>query len=128
MGMGKGGARRTLKPPPGSELFPEWWFSRNQKGYWVCTSPKAARGIYLHRAVMGLKEGREIEPWEEVHHKDADRGNCHPDNLELLGRKEHMETLERCPWTGRWLRTKGIEEGEGDDAFKEMVSTYAKGA
>ena len=36
-----------------------------------------------HRLVMEDILGRYLEPWENVHHRDGDRQNNHPDNLEL---------------------------------------------
>jgi hypothetical protein len=38
---------------------------------------------YEHRLVMSEKIGRWVTPEEEVHHKDENRSNNHPDNLEL---------------------------------------------
>jgi hypothetical protein len=39
---------------------------------------------YLHRHLMETMLGRPLEPGEVVHHKDGDRGNNDPDNLEVL--------------------------------------------
>ena len=38
---------------------------------------------YKHRIVMEELLGRSLRRDEHVHHKDGNRGNCSPDNLEL---------------------------------------------
>lgn len=43
-----------------------------------------------HRKVMEEKLGRELTPDEIVHHKDENKLNNHPDNLELMTRAEHL--------------------------------------
>jgi hypothetical protein len=42
-----------------------------------------------HRLVMEQKLGRELGRWEAVHHRDHNRSNNDPDNLELLTYHEH---------------------------------------
>lgn len=46
--------------------------------------------IQQHRLVMEQKLGRYLESWEDVHHKDENRTNNDPDNLELKSRPDHM--------------------------------------
>lgn len=41
-----------------------------------------------HRIVMEQQLGRYLEPWEQVHHMNADRTDNRPDNLELWLRKQ----------------------------------------
>ena len=47
------------------------------------------RGCRLHRIVAAAKLGRPLTKDEDVHHKDGDKLNFAPDNLEVLGHKEH---------------------------------------
>src|SRR4030095_11407521 len=48
------------------------------------------RNLFEHRLVMERKLGRQLIPSELVHHKDENRSNNDPDNLELLTISEHM--------------------------------------
>ena len=45
--------------------------------------------VYLHRHALSLKIGRWLEPGEVTHHKDGDRLNNDPENLELLPSPAH---------------------------------------
>lgn len=58
------------------------------------TSPQHPRrnskGLYpLHRVIMENHLGRLLEHWEQVHHKNEDRFDNRPENLEVLSRAEH---------------------------------------
>lgn len=43
-----------------------------------------------HRVVAELKIGRSLVKGEIVHHKDGNKFNNHPDNLEVVTRYEHI--------------------------------------
>jgi hypothetical protein len=45
--------------------------------------------VRQHRLVMECLLGRLLEPDETVHHRDGNKTNNHPDNLELLTRQQH---------------------------------------
>lgn len=67
--------------------------------------PYAASGGYvrLHRLVMERQLGRYLTETEVVHHKNRDRQNNLPENLELFERNsDHLrhELINKCPqWT-----------------------------
>lgn len=44
--------------------------------------------VFEHRLVMERTIGRYLEPTEQVHHKDGNRGNNTPENLELWKRRQ----------------------------------------
>lgn len=46
--------------------------------------------VYIHREVMEQKLGRKLKPGELVHHKDENKRNNHPGNLELSDRGSHL--------------------------------------
>lgn len=57
--------------------------------------------IREHRLVMEQKLGRYLEPHEVVHHKDGDKLNNDPENLELTTLSEHTGEHARagdCGW------------------------------
>ena len=74
-------------------------------GYRYCrTDPphpnRNAKGLYpLHRVLMENKLGRLLESAEHVHHKDEDKANDAPKNLELKTRSQHSRdhALSRAP-------------------------------
>jgi hypothetical protein len=72
------------------ENHPSWVGGRREEktGYimlYLPDHPAAYQNGYIleHRLIMEKMIGRYLEPHETVHHKDGDRKNNHPDNLEL---------------------------------------------
>lgn len=47
------------------------------------------RGIRIHRIIGAAKLGRPLRKDEDVHHKDRDRLNFSPENIEVMGHREH---------------------------------------
>ena len=59
-----------------------------------------AKGLYpLHIVLMENKLGRLLQPGETVHHRDEDKANDDPDNLEVIRRGPHasLHNQERMP-------------------------------
>lgn len=61
------------------ELAPEHPAAATQKGY-----------VLQHRLVMEKQLGRYLTPNELVHHKNEDKTDNRPENLELMSRSHHM--------------------------------------
>lgn len=57
----------------------------------VSKHPNATKNGYVleHRIVVENVLGRLLKPDEIVHHKDGNRKNNHPDNLEVMNRNSH---------------------------------------
>jgi hypothetical protein len=95
------GGRRTLTSRWGT-----WFRGRASNGYiiWSAwdTERKNNRCIGEHRIIMSWMLGRELLPGETVHHKDGDRTNNDPSNLELWVR-QHPAGMSHCPHCGRRL-------------------------
>jgi len=54
-------------------------------------SYRKLRKRHEHRRVMEAKLGRPLTYDDIVHHKDEDKRNNHPDNLELMTRAQHIK-------------------------------------
>lgn len=85
-----GGTVRPQGPPPGSRN-PSWNGGRtiDKSGYVlvrVPNHPHANHGGYVreHRLVMEQVLGRYLDPEEVVHHRNSDRSDNRPENLELF--------------------------------------------
>ena len=95
--------------PRGGERHPGWRGGRTQrKGYWYVHQPDhphATKSGYVleHRLVMEGTLGRYLHPSEVVHHRDGDRENNDPHNLEVFPcNADHLrhELAGRVPnWT-----------------------------
>lgn len=63
----------------------------NGRRYWLNGEYYMSRdGRLLHLAVYRAHHG-EIPPGFDVHHRDEDKTNNHPDNLEALSRSDHLK-------------------------------------
>ena len=60
----------------------------------------------FHRLIMELKLGRPLRKSEIVHHKDGDRANNHPDNLELCEpyQPPGQRKVDKARAFTRWLK------------------------
>ncbi len=69
---------------------PAWKGGRHQRvdGYWVLRVDGADR--LEHRVVMERAIGRALRADEFVHHRDGDRSNNDPSNLELMTQSDHV--------------------------------------
>ncbi len=105
--------------PRAGEKHPDWRGGRVEiKGYLFVYCPdhpsvKYGRYVAEHRLVMEQCIGRYLEPTEVVHHKDGNKLNNDPTNLELFASNaEHLkhELSGRIPnWTADGK--KRISEG-----------------
>jgi hypothetical protein len=85
--------RRPAKPREGSvsgDRNPAWRGGRHLRvdGYVEVWTPSGRR--LEHQVVMERVLGRTLAPGEVVHHKDRDRQNNDPSNLELTTQSAHV--------------------------------------
>ncbi len=89
--------------------------------------------VYHHRHVASIKYGRWLNSEEIVHHKDGNRLNNEPENLEVMSKTEHGKTHYPAKKVKVKCRTCGIfNERTGRDYIrspycsKECRSIYLK--
>lgn len=106
----RAGVKMRKRGPRSGPLAHAWrgGVTVDKSGYILRFRPEHPRAnvrgyVREHRLVMEQKLGRYLLPGEVVHHIDDDRGNNHPDNLELFesNGKHLAATLKgKCPkWT-----------------------------
>jgi hypothetical protein len=90
---------KPLRPPPGDRHV--------HHGYWVVAVPAELRHLsngetsYLeHRLVMAQMLGRALFDDESVHHRNGDRLDNRPANLELWSRWQPrgQRTIDKLEW------------------------------
>lgn len=69
----------------------------DDKGY-LRISAGPLRGTRVHTLVAMAKLGRKLRHDEAVHHKDGNKLNPHPDNLEIMHLREHNALSIRQYW------------------------------
>ncbi len=64
------------------------------------TSPANGRnaGRLLHQLIGEFVAGRPLRPDEVVHHRDHDKMNNHPDNIQIMTNREHGQYHSREYW------------------------------
>lgn len=72
------------------------------------------------RKIMERKLGRQLETWEDVHHKDEDYTNNADDNLEVLHEVDHAHVHHPTNPVPRHLRP------ERQAYMKRYFATYRK--
>lgn len=99
-----------------------WWI--NQKGYREgrVTVDGEKRRVKEHRLVAGRIAGRPLLPDEDVHHRDGDKTNNVPENLEVLPHAEHTRVTnsERTYRRGYHLNLTDEERAARSGRMREM--------
>lgn len=87
--------------------------------------PRATKNGYvlMHRVVMENKLGRLLERNEDVHHKDENRKNNDPNNLEvrLHGEHQRLHAKERYPEGRRKIALTCDNCGEEFERYANQV-------
>lgn len=98
----------------------------DDKGYLrICAGP--LKGIRVHTLVMEAKLGRKLAKDEQVdHYPDTDKLNCSPDNLRVLGIREHGAVSRAQAWYFKEHHIKNEKEWndyfDGEDKVANDVS------
>jgi hypothetical protein len=90
------------KPPIFDKINYDDVVKATKEGYlYVTTDPPHPYGesrkdrkktyVYLHRAVKEKELGRYLNPDEQVDHKDKDKTNNSPSNLEIIMKGDHQK-------------------------------------
>lgn len=75
-----------------STRFPGLTFHSNGYVIWA--------GSYVHRIVAAAWRGTPLRPGEVVHHRDGDKRNNHPDNLQVFeSNTAHISSAHKPYWT-----------------------------
>ena len=89
--------------------------TKTAKGY-IRITAGPLRGQYEHRVVAAEKLGRPLANDEDVHHCNQVRHHNHPNNLQVLGHREHgwVSALQHF-----WMNYLDIHlEAEWNEYFK----------
>ena len=81
--------------------------SKNQDGYWTLYLPwhpfSGSSGQVLeHRVVVERARRITLCPWITVHHKNHDKGDNRPENLEVMTSAEHTRRHNLEKWATVW--------------------------
>lgn len=67
---------------------------------------RKVRGVHEHRVVAEAMAGRKLGSDEIVHHRNENKRDNRPDNLELMTRAEHINEHRPALQKGRLLKCK----------------------
>jgi len=126
------------KKGPPFTIVPDSIIKATKDGYYYCQtdpvhpnaevrSDRKARYIYLHRVKMENKLGRLLDPkTEEVDHKDKDKSNNEPSNLELVLKGEHQKdhVSRGNHFWKKSPRNKAKHKNASDEAIQRVLLQY----
>jgi hypothetical protein len=76
------------------------------------------RGERLHRIIAAAKLGRALKKEEDVHHLDGNKLNFSPENLEVLGHREHGCVSAKQHW---YVKANDIKLKDEFDQYFETA-------
>ena len=91
----------------------------HSSGYLRIFDPAKNKHALVHRLVMEKKLGRSLESWEVIHHKNGNKTDNRPENLEVTVQAKHgKKTREkakrqvRCPFCLKSFNIEGLNKKE----------------
>lgn len=120
------------------KIIPESIVKATKGGYMYCeTDPphpagekrkdRKKRYVYLHRAVMENKLGRYLKPDEQVDHKDGDKTNNEPSNLELIELGVHQKShADRGNHFWKNSPRNKSKKKASDDMVQRVILRYSR--
>jgi HNH endonuclease len=116
--------RATNEKRRGSE-----WKVRKSDGY-VVRSDGHSQTEMQHRFVMEQVLGRKLKPFENVHHKNGDRADNRPGNLELWVRRQpYGQRLEDLlEWARALLESQGFTVVAPNDRHESLSPSSSPSA
>jgi len=96
---------------------------KHKSGYWMVRMPGHPRAyknkwVFEHLIVMEKILGRPVLKGEYVHHKNGDRGDNHPENLELWAGRKDPPGQREIDRVVDYLRSQGWDIKEPNEIFK----------
>ncbi len=97
---------------------------KDDRGY-LRISAGPLRGQRVHVIVAEAKLGRKLKKDEIVHHLNGDKLDCRPENLAVLGEKNHNAVSAKQYWFLKRLNL--IEEKMWKEYFREVRELEQEG-
>lgn len=126
----------SKEPKLFEKIDPDSIVKSGSNGYWYCCTvnpehpfgekrkDRNKRYVYLHRAVLEKKLGRYLKPNEQADHKDGNKDNNEPENVQLKILGDHQQDHALNRGNHFWTKSPRNKKRASTSSILSVLKNY----